>query len=371
MKSHVALVGCREYDRELVYAAVTKAIGLLGGIESIIKPRTKVLLKPNLLIEIEPNECVTTHPLVVESMIRLLKSVNAEIYVGDSPSCIGEKKAFDRVYETTGMKAVCEHHGARLVYFDAALVKNSIPIAEWSLQCDYVINIPKFKTHTLTLLTGAIKNTFGCVMGMHKAKLHRDFFDADEFAKKIVDVFQIVKPSLTVVDAVVALSGDGPGTSGKKTPMGFILAGKDAVAVDSALTSIMGVAPHKVLTTKIAAERGVGQSRAEDIEVLGEKPEIFINKEFALPTISRLYSFPKIMRDCVKRLMGYKMRANKQECRSCGKCLKACPVGAIDYVDKKAFIDSSKCILCSCCQEVCPYKAIHIKKSLLLRLAGV
>src|SRR3989338_6787308 len=147
MKTKVALSRCPNYSSEQIESAVNKVIDLLGGIENIIRPNSKVFIKPNLLTDSKPEDCITTHPRLIEAIINLVKKTNSEIYVGDSPSVIGQKRDIDRVYEVTGMKEVCERQGAKLVYFEKAILKNNIPIAEWINQCDYIINVPKFKTH--------------------------------------------------------------------------------------------------------------------------------------------------------------------------------------------------------------------------------
>lgn len=318
-----------------------------------------------------PDDCITTHPAVVEAVISLLKKVNAEIYVGDSPGAIGPRLDLDKVYTQAGMKEVCRRQNVKLAYFEKAILKNGIPMTDWLERCDYIINIPKFKTHGLTKLTGAIKNMFGMVMGVHKTKIHKDYFKVRKFSEKLVDIFEIAKPVLTIVDAITALEGDGPGTSGTKKGMGLIVASQDAVAVDSVLATIMGLSPTDILTTKEAAHRGLGESNTNRLEILGENLEEHIDNNFKLPSLSFIYSMPEFLFNIAKKFAWHKMWVTKKLCRSCKRCIEACPVGAISLVKNKAYIDSKKCILCACCQENCPYKAIIVKKGLLLKIVGV
>lgn len=374
MKTKVALARCTNYSPEQVDAAINKTMDILGGIESFIKPQSKVLIKPNLLTDSEPHECITTHPRVVESVIRLVKKTNSEIYVGDSPGVIGQNKVIDRVYEATGIKEVCRRQKVEMVYFDKAILKNGIPITEWVERCDYIINVPKFKTHGLTKLTAGVKNLFGLVMGMHKVKLHKDYFNASDFSKKLVDIFELAKPTLTIVDAIVALEGDGPGTAGVKTNMELILASQDAVAIDSILAKIMGILPEDVPTTKEARRRRLGESDLHNIDVMGEELGKFIDSNFKLPKtsfISNLPSMPKPLLKIAQSLLWHKMKVVKEDCKSCKRCIEICPGGAIHLKGEKAFINPRKCILCSCCQEICPHNAITVKKSLLLKTLGV
>lgn len=370
MKAEVALARCKDYNAEQVDRAINKTIDLLGGIENIIRPNSKVLIKPNLLTDSQPHECITTHPRVIESIILLLKKINSDIYVGDSPGVVGQRKDIDKVYEVTGMKEVCQRQGVELVYFDKAILKNNIPLTDWIERCDYIINVPKFKTHSLTKLTAAIKNTFGLVLGMHKVKIHKDYMDTEEFSKQLVNIFELVKPVLTIVDAVIAMEGEGPGSAGTRTDTELILASQDAVAMDSVLATIMGLFPKDIPTTKEAANRELGVSDINNINILGENLGEFIYSDFKLPKTSFIYSMPKPLLKFVRKLSLHKMMVIRDLCESCKKCLEICPVGAIRFEKDKAVIDSRKCILCSCCLEICPHKAITVKRSLLLKILG-
>jgi len=371
MASRVALVKCLDYNPQNVHSAVSKALGLIGGIESIIKSNSKVLIKPNLLTDSLPEDCITTHPHVVESVISLLKKTGAEIYVGDSPGVIGQRLDVDKVYTATGMKEVCQRQNVKLAYFDKAVLKNNIPMADWIDKCDYIVNVPKFKTHSLTTLTGAVKNLFGMVLGVHKTKIHKDYFKVRKFSEKIVDVFEMSKPVLTIVDAVTAIEGDGPGSSGTKKNIGLIVVSQDAVAVDSVLATIMGLSPTDILTTKEALRRGLGESNTNKMEILGENLENVIDNNFKLPSLSIIYSMPEFLFNMAKRFAWHRMWVVSKECRSCKKCIVVCPVGAIILKKNKAYIDHKKCILCACCQEICPYKSIIVRKGLLLKIVGV
>lgn len=371
MKPTVALARCQNYAPENVDNAVAKAVSLIGGFERFIKPHSKVLLKPNLLTDTPPEDCVTTHPRVIESIITLLKKMDVEIFLGDSPNVLGQKTAIEKVYETSGMKDVCRRHGVTLAYFDRPVMKGAIPITDWVERCDCIINVPKFKTHSLTTLTAAIKNTFGCVLGIHKVTIHRDNLNVAEFSRRIVDVFECVKPALTIVDAVVGLEGEGPGSAGTKTDTELIVASHDAVAVDSVLAVVMGLFPDDIITTREASKRGLGESRIENIELVGDAIGEFIYSKFTLPNVSRIYKMPKLLRRLAQQLVWFRMRVIPHRCRLCKKCGDICPVKAISYTDEAASINPALCVLCSCCLEICPYKAITLQKSLALRLAGI
>ncbi|MFH1621514.1 MAG: DUF362 domain-containing protein [Candidatus Omnitrophota bacterium] len=371
MKTKVAIARCSNYSSQQVDSAVNRVLNLLGGIESFIKPKSKVLIKPNLLTDNKPEDCITTHPRVLESIIDSVKKTDSEVFVGDSPSVFGEKRDVDRVYEVTGMKEICDRKKVKMVYFDKAVLKNGIPLTEWIERCDYIINVPKFKTHGLTILTAGVKNLFGLVLGMHKMKIHKECLDVKKFSERVVDIFESAKPTLTIVDAVIALEGDGPGSSGTKTDTELILASSDAVAIDSVLAAIMGIFPEDVPTTKEASRRNLGESDLHVIEIIGDNLGEFIYSNFKLPKSSLISNMPKPLLGIAKQLIWHKMQVIKDNCRSCKKCIEICPAGAIHLEETKAFIDPRKCILCCCCQEICPHKAITLNKSLLLKMIGV
>jgi ferredoxin len=235
-----------------------------------------------------------------------------------------------------------------------------------------VVNVPKFKTHDLTLLTGAVKNLFGLVSGTFKTELHKTYFKKEEFAKILVDIYELVKPSLTVVDAILALEGEGPGSSGTPRPVGAVLAGKDCVAVDAVLAMIMGVEPRDVLTTQIASRRQLGEARPQDITVHGERLESVTGRPFVLPTTSGLRKkLPPFVIDIARQLIKYFPAVDHARCTRCAACVDACPMKVISL--KRDFItfDYSGCIACFCCQEACPLSAIRVKKSLFARMVGL
>jgi len=225
--------------------------------------------------------------------------------------------------------------------------------------------------HDFMLMTAAVKNLFGMVGATYKTQLHKKYFSPEEFAKMLVNLYAEVKPALTIVDSIVAMEGDGPGSGGQPRQVGFILAGSDCVALDSVLALIMGLKPKDILTTKEAAARGLGESELNSISILGETLEDIIKEPFKLPTTSLTKKLPRSVIALARKLIKYYPCVERDNCVSCAACLLACPNKAITMKKDKPVFDYAKCIACFCCQEACPNAAIKIKRSLLAKMAGL
>jgi uncharacterized protein (DUF362 family)/Pyruvate/2-oxoacid:ferredoxin oxidoreductase delta subunit len=373
MNSFVAIVKCQDYEPVLVQEAIKKSVDLLGGISKFIRPGSKVLVKPNLLMAIEPTSGVDTHPEVVRAVIKILKTINCRIILGDGPSVWGNQiKNLDDVFQRSGVKMVCQEEDVELVDFDKRRWRGKFPLTVRLDECDYLVNIPKFKTHNLTLLTGAIKNLFGLVSGTFKTELHKNYFEKEDFADILVDIFQQARPALTFIDGIVAMEGDGPGTAGKLRNPGLLFASPDCVALDSILAIIMGVNPLDVLTTKEAATRGLGVADINSIAILGEKLKDVVGEPFLLPSSSSIRKkIPRPVINLAKKLIRYYPCVEQDNCIMCSACILSCPNKIISKKNNRIVFDYSKCIACFCCQEACPAAAIRVKKSIFAKMVGL
>jgi uncharacterized protein (DUF362 family)/NAD-dependent dihydropyrimidine dehydrogenase PreA subunit len=373
MNSQVSIIKCRDYNPELVLGSVKRAIDLLGGITDFVKPRSKVLVKPNLLMAKGPESGIVTHPEVLRAVIIVLKEINCKILVGDGPSVWGNQiEDVTDVYRLSGVSKICEEEGVELVRFDKRRMRKKFPLTTYLDECDHLVSIPKFKTHEFTLLSGAIKNLFGLVSGTFKTELHKNYFDLRDFSRILVDILEEVRPSLTIVDGIVALEGDGPATSGKVRELGLILAGRDCVAIDVVMAKIMNIKPFDVLSTKDAAARGLGAGDINFIEILGEKLSDVIEELFLLPSSSTIRKkVPKPIIALVKKFVRYYPEAVPSKCIRCAACIKICPNKCITMKKNGVYFDYKECIACFCCQEVCPEAAIRVKKSFLAKIIGL
>jgi uncharacterized protein (DUF362 family)/Pyruvate/2-oxoacid:ferredoxin oxidoreductase delta subunit len=368
--STVALVRAESYERDRVDQAVADAVGRLGGWGRYVCPGMTVLLKPNMLSPRHPDQAVTTHPQVVAAVARQVRACGARVLVGDSPSAV--KWDIERVWRETGLWQASREEGFELVNFEAAgsravaIDTRVFHIARPVLEADLVINVPKLKTHTLTLLSGALKNMYGSIPGFRKALWHKDAPRPRDFSQVIVDVFSAVQPQLTIMDAVVAMQGDGP-SAGRPYRLGLVLASTDAVAVDTVACRLIGLRPEKVHMIRLAAEAGLGMGHSEAIEVVGEAVRPVRKGTFRLPSNAIMELLPPVLVNLAGPLFWMRPKVDAARCTGCQKCIEACPVGALSVDGAMPRINHHVCVTCWCCHETCPEQAVGIEKSWLAR----
>lgn len=372
MSAKISVVKCNSYEPYLVERAVRKTVDLLGGITCFVKPSSRVLVKPNLLMSKGPEYAITTHPEVVRAVVHILKEINCRVIIGDGPSVWDQYiENVDEVYEITGIKKVAHDEGVELVNFDKRRMRDKFPLTAWLDECDYLINLPKFKTHGFTLITGGIKNLFGLVSGTYKTELHKNYFKPAEFVKILVDIYQEARPVLTIIDGILAMEGEGPGSSGRPRQLNLLLAGSDCVALDTVMAKIMGIRHQEVLSTSEAALRGLGEGDLSKIKVEGEDIDKLNIRPFILPQASKLNNLPGAFKIMLKWLIKYYPYSLRLKCTRCGHCVNICPGKCITLSKKRIVFNYKQCIACFCCQEGCPSAAIGVKKSILAKLIGL
>ena len=368
MKPKVSLAKCPSYEKKRVKNAVKEAVDLVGGMSSFVKRGERVLVKPNLLSAKSPDDIVHTHPEVVRAVIQLVKAAGGIPVVGDSPGAFFTVKSVDLIYKNSGIKNVAEEEGAEIVKFDRITHVNGYPVASIAKESDVIISIPKFKTHDLAVITGAVKNMYGAIPGLYKVQCHKHAPNLRDFSKTLVDIFSIVKPSLSVMDAIIGMEGNGPGSAGLARKVGLVMASPDAVAMDAVFSKLIGFEPSRNIVIKEAASRGLGKNRLEDIEILGQRLENVVMNDYKLPDASIVYSVPGFLSKILTKLLEFNPFIEEKTCRKCGICVTSCPVNAITVNEKISTIDQKKCVKCFCCHEVCPYEAISIKKNFFAKM---
>ncbi|MFQ5900877.1 MAG: DUF362 domain-containing protein [Thermodesulfobacteriota bacterium] len=376
MRPKVSLQKCKDYDRNRVYASVKSSIDLLGGMGRFVKNGENILIKPNLLFGKPPEMATTTHPSVVEAIIRLVREEGGAPVVGDSPGVGSAVK----VASKAGIKTVCDRLGVNLIDFkesvrvenpDGKTFKNFV-IAKEVLEADAIINLPKLKTHAQMFMTLGVKNLFGCIIGRRKAQWHSAAGrDRDAFARMLIDLYRLIHPRLTIMDGIISMEGNGPG-SGDPRWLGLLFAASDCIAMDRVITEVVGAKRDDLFTTKVAGEDSLGETSLNSIDVLGEKITDVRVRDFRFPPLIRVDGFasiPSFIQDYLRDSFAPKPVINNKHCTLCKRCVNICPPNCITC-KKDAIIEINydSCIRCFCCQEICPEGAIAARVGWLGRL---
>jgi len=235
------------------------ALDALGGIQRFISKGDKVVVKPNIGWDRNPEQAANTHPDVVAELVRQCLEAGAkEVQVFDN-TCHSAK----RCYDNSGIAEAARKAGAKVSYvlkdfFVEVKIKDAFALKKWefykpALEADKYINVPILKQHSLSGLTIGLKNIMG-VIGGNRGAIHNNF------DPKIVDLNSVIKPTLTIVDASRILLRNGPtgGNLGDVVQKRQLIAGIDPVAVDASAADLFGI-PHQQLGfIHTAIDKGLG-----------------------------------------------------------------------------------------------------------------
>jgi uncharacterized protein (DUF362 family)/NAD-dependent dihydropyrimidine dehydrogenase PreA subunit len=369
--SVVSVAACNTYDSDALCQAISALLAPLGGMGRFVSPGLRVLLKPNLLAAVDPGRAVTTHPALVQAVAQMVQATGGVVLIGDSPA--GPLEIAPRAWRESGMVDVAARTGARLVPFDGVVWKRlrgqDYFVARPVLEAELVIDLPKLKTHTLTLYTGAVKNLLGVIPGTRKRALHLRAPGVQDFGQVLVDVLELAPPGLTILDGVWGQEGNGPGAGGTPRPYGCLAASADPVALDAVVADAMGFRPGEVLHLAQAGARGLGVADLGNIRVQGDARALDFGS-VRLPRPRWYFRAPAWMGAPLHRVTRVQPRLVGSVCTGCGACAGACPRGAITPGVLPHF-DLERCVGCFCCAEICPQGAIQPRRSLLARLIGI
>jgi uncharacterized protein (DUF362 family)/Pyruvate/2-oxoacid:ferredoxin oxidoreductase delta subunit len=323
----------------------------------------KVLIKPNVLRASTAQESIVTNPAVLRAVVEKVETMGpASLIVGDNPGLVSYGANEESFIQTGLMEAAKGHYqnignDSRKVAFNAKFMP-TVSVSSVVLDADIVISLPKFKTHGLTVLTGAIKNSYGILPGAQKAMLHKAAGSPERFHELIVDVFRLRVPDLFIVDAVVGMEGNGPASPDLRN-IGLLLASDNAVALDSVIATMMGVESGRLRFLQKAREAGLGTYDINAIEIIGELKQL---PDFKLPPLGgEAILRNETMQTLIHSRTLLRPQADPGKCTGCGTCIDHCPVSALSMLDTIPRVDAARCIACFCCQEMCPEKAIALR----------
>ena len=369
---HVYIEKISDYQSEHLYQKLKKIFDLTDFWRKNKNKKT-ILIKPNLLGAYEPDRAVTTHPSVLEAIIVLLQEHGKEVWLGDSP---GGSIQVQEVWKKTGISELCKKYSVRLLNFsETGIVQHAtkphLVTAKAFWDADGVINVAKYKTHSLMNYTGAMKNLYGIIPGLKKSDFHRSHPKQTDFNEVLTKLYQVAhkKVIFNVVDGIWGMEGEGP-SAGVKRNFGVLFCSLSAAALDWKASHMMGFKDSQL--TYIINGLQIENLNTGQISY----SEKFNNFTFPDVKIRRIRFFVRVLSYAPNCLQSFFRKyfeyfpAIKENCKLCMVCKKSCPVQAISFnaENKVLQIDESKCIKCMCCHELCPHQAVYIKKTWLARM---
>lgn len=332
----------------------------------------RVLVKVNMGCKgvRDPAERYTSHPTFVEAIVRALLDCGATVSFGDD---VSRTAIYPLIWKTTGMLDVARRTGASLVDFTAVggtevrgrllyprthLVTNAVRDA------DLVVNAASCRSHAGVVLSGAVKNMFGVVLGARRFRLHALLPNKRDFARALVDICCVARPAVSFLDLTTVLEGHGVAPAIR--PVGLLLGGTDPVAIDTVALHAVGYGDLPLWTSIHGARAGLGCNHPEHIQVRGVdghglrrvrlRPPDLIGLEFDESILARL------SRVLNNTLLRPRPVIAGERCTGCGACAARCPVEAIRPGGEGRFtINHRACADCGCCAKVCEARAIDLR----------
>ncbi|HIJ57626.1 MAG TPA: DUF362 domain-containing protein [Deltaproteobacteria bacterium] len=329
------------------------------------KKNSRILIKPNLLLPAKPEKAITTHPLVVRAVAEYALNAGCTVTVADSQAT----GTFHRLLKEGEYHKTLEDLDVQWVQFNKSVKKNigepfgEIDLAKDALEADAVINLAKLKTHSQMILTLGVKNLFGCVVGLRKPEWHmRAGVNRHMFTTLLVQIYRAIDPSLTIIDGILAMEGQGPGKGGSPRRLDVLVASNNAAAADAVVCNILGLNPMRLPTHTVSKELGVVE---DDIKVDGVIPKV---SEYRLPVLAPLTFGPGFLQGFMRKHLVQRPTVDPDLCKQCGECRQYCPADAISDDGNPLDFDYGKCIRCYCCIEVCPHGALRSQETRTGRL---
>ncbi len=370
-----------DYEPDAVLRQMRQVLAPLGGMEKFIPKGSRVVFKPNLVFGRKPEAGINTHPAVLRAALKLAKECGArQLLVGDSPG-YGTARA---AAKNCGLLEVIEAEGAELIEFTSTenVRENRtfvrLELAKELLDADVIVNLPKMKTHGQMLMSLAVKNMFGAVVGARKLQWHyRAGKDRKMFARVLNEIAAAARPALSILDAVVGMDGLGP-TAGRARAVGFLAAADNPWSLDAAVMDVIGLERHILFTLQDAETHPPCPEDWQNFQRFGPDPITLRPQDWDIPELVTLQMHGGFVERRLPWLAAWLRNrlapkpVIKESCIGCGYCQQICPAQAIRLQNGKACIDDARCIRCCCCHELCQYQAVDLRRAAILaRLLGI
>lgn len=321
-----------------------------------------VLIKPNVLRSSYAEQHIVTNPAILRAVVEKVESMAPRsITVGDNPGMFAygaNEISFTKSGLMDAAKGYYKNIGAEAQEVDFVPdFLEKISVSSAVLKADVMISLPKFKTHGLTVMSGALKNSYGIIPGSIKSDIHAKSGDALTFSKIMIEVFKIRIPDLFILDAVVGMEGNGPGST-ELRHVGLIMAADNAVALDATIARTMNVDPATLPFLEMARTQNLGEYAEDKIEINGELKPI---AGFRLPLeVQQTLSSSDEVLAFFQSRTNMRPLADRDLCTACEDCIQICPMSALAMVDGLPLVNKDACIACFCCQEMCSEAAITL-----------
>ncbi len=364
----VAVKVCKDYDHNLITAALSDGFDLLGGLSSLIKPSHTVLIKPDLYHSTQPNLAKTTHPNVVSALAELISKVGAKSIIADSPKGDFTQSRLDNVYAKTKMLEASNNGHATLNSNDKiSTITNpngeycrDIYVIDAANEADVIINVGKFRCDKHLGLIGCSQNLFGLVPGKVKNLIKARCYTLNAFFNYNIDLYEALegKVVINILDGIVSCEANND-----PRILNTLLISQNPYSVDAAALKIIAQQPENSLLLNESARRN---NFDFDFKLIGDKIE---------PLVCEDYNYTKFSTYIKKGgkarfKINYNLTQNRpyvpsKLCKGCKVCVDSCPMKAIymseSPLGEHAVIDYNKCISCFNCSNLCPYKVIATK----------
>jgi uncharacterized protein (DUF362 family) len=297
----VGLVSCQKYDREKIKICIEQ---ICDSVNFKVPFGAKILLKPNLVLAREKNSLACTHPEFVAAAAEFFIDQGAKISIGDSPG-FGQAET---IMEKQGISQALSGLDIKLADFknivQTKLVGGySTGLAAGAFDNDFIINLPKVKTHQQAYITLAVKNLFGLVVGIRKTFIHQKYGRTKKsFAKFIVDILEVAPGGISLIDGIKALHNGGP-IDGDPYSMGIIGGSVNPVALDTSIISLLNLKPYESPIWEECFQRKFAGCDIKNITHPLPAPKINTENFIATTTLQPFAFNPfQVTRNALKRL---------------------------------------------------------------------